>query len=205
MRIPINPPQTITQPFGVPEKGSAFGLHSGIDYGCPTGTPVYACISGTVSTVTNDQYHGNVVDIENGGKWYRVMHLQRFVVTSGHVNEGDLIAYSNNTGFSTGPHLHWDVRTQYTPTSFAAFINPLTLLKEAEVPITEDNMYSLIRGILGREPTLAEMQNQDYRDDANLAIATFWNNGGKTRYESPPANGSTNFVPVTEQLYTKKA
>lgn len=65
--------------------------------------------------------------------------------------------------------------------------------------ISEDNMYSLIRGILGREPTLPEMQNQDYRKDPNLAIATFWNNGGKDRYYNPG-----NFVPLNEQVYVKK-
>lgn len=133
MRVPLNPPLVVTQPFGVPEAGSAFGLHSGIDYAAALGTPVYACISGTISIAQNDQYHGNVVDIHNGDKWYRVMHLSSFKKTSGAVNEGDLIALSGNTGFSTGPHVHWDVRTQFIPTSFQAFINPLTLLEEEDV------------------------------------------------------------------------
>lgn len=132
MRLPLNDPPAISNPFGVPDPNAKFGRHAGVDYPVATGTPVYACISGQVSTVFNDQYHGNAVDIQNGGKWYRVMHLRNFVVTGGPVKEGQLIAYSDNTGLSTGPHLHWDVRTEYNPTSFAAFIDPLTLLGEEE-------------------------------------------------------------------------
>lgn len=133
MIVPLSNPPVPSTLFGVPDPNAKFGLHAGIDYPVPTGTPVYACIDGQVSTVFNDVYHGNVVDIQNGGKWYRVMHLRNFVVTGGPVKQGQLIAYSDNTGLSTGPHVHWDVRTEYEPTSFAAFIDPLTLLKEEDV------------------------------------------------------------------------
>lgn len=52
------------------------------------------------------------------------------------------------------------------------------------MPITTDNLYSLIRAMLRREPTLEEVTNNAYLNDPDFAIATFWNNGGKTSYEN---------------------
>lgn len=54
------------------------------------------------------------------------------------------------------------------------------------MPITTDQLYSLIRGITQREPTQAEVTNQKYLDDPGFAIDTFWNNSGKQLYENPP-------------------
>lgn len=56
--------------------------------------------------------------------------------------------------------------------------------KEEDMPITTDQLYSLIRGITQREPTQAEVTNKDYLNDPGLAIDTFWNNGGKEKYQN---------------------
>lgn len=98
--------------------------HSALDFRASVGTPVYASESGTVNwvqtwdskTKTGNQSYGNLVRIRhsdyNGAKletYYA--HLSKIVVSNGQtVTEGQLIGYSGNTGYSTGPHLHYEVR-----------------------------------------------------------------------------------------------
>ena len=107
-------------------------LHRAIDLRAAVGTPVYAAEDGTVDWVqawdghstSGDQSYGNLVRIRhadyNGGKLQTLYaHLQRVTVKNGQaVREGEVIGYSGNTGNSTGPHLHFEVRlagTRYNP------------------------------------------------------------------------------------------
>lgn len=102
----------ITQIWGVNEADYArFGLkgHNGVDYGIPTGTPIIAPHNGKVIEAAFDQYgYGMYVKIENDEEGSILGHLQSFNVNSGDtVFEGQQIGISDNTGNSTGPHLHW--------------------------------------------------------------------------------------------------
>ena len=134
MRTPLNPPYVVTNTFGVPDVNARFGYHSGIDYGVTEGAQVLAPVSGKLSSVISPT-GGNMVVIFDGKYYHRLMHNRSFAKTSGQVAEGDLVAYSGNTGLSTGPHVHWDVNTEGVyPSSFNAFINPETLLKGASMP-----------------------------------------------------------------------
>ncbi|MER7347064.1 M23 family metallopeptidase [Streptomyces aurantiacus] len=84
--------------------------HSGIDFPVSYGTEVKAATDGTVSTKYNSAY-GNmaIVTAKDGTEtWY--CHLSTHKVASGPVKAGDTIAYSGNSGNSTGPHLHFEVR-----------------------------------------------------------------------------------------------
>src|SRR4030095_8567305 len=97
-----------------------FGLeaHNGIDYGCPVGTPVTATDDGVVGEHGWDEggYRGYVkLDHTWGESLYA--HLSAIVVPTGRaVNRGHVIAYSANTGNSTGPHLHFGIRLDgYNP------------------------------------------------------------------------------------------
>lgn len=89
------------------------GYHSGVDFDCPTGTPVYASDSGyvTVAGWTNTGF-GNYVMINHGnGITTLYGHNSRVVVSAGQaVKKGQLIAYSGATGNVTGPHVHFEVR-----------------------------------------------------------------------------------------------
>lgn len=114
---PVDAP--VTQEFGEnPQNYSRFGLngHEGRDYGCPTGTPVHAALSGVVGIA---QYwpstYGNVVILHHpDGSGTIYGHLQSFNVGQGQsVNEGDVLGWSNNTGNSSGPHLHFGYQPQY--------------------------------------------------------------------------------------------
>ncbi|UYQ63923.1 M23 family metallopeptidase [Streptomyces peucetius] len=99
-------------------------LHTGIDFPVQYGTPVMAATDGTVRTQWNSAY-GNmaIVTAADGTEtWY--CHLSSTKIRSGSVKAGDVIAYSGNSGNSTGPHLHFEVR----PGGGAA-IDPLPWLR----------------------------------------------------------------------------
>ncbi|CAM3969573.1 M23 family metallopeptidase [Vibrio neonatus] len=88
-------------------------LHRGIDYAVNTGAPVYASADGVVEVVRpSDVGSGNFLRLQHSyGFSSSYSHLQKFKVKSGDfVEKGQLIAYSGNTGFSTGPHLHYEIR-----------------------------------------------------------------------------------------------
>ncbi|WP_330240358.1 M23 family metallopeptidase [Streptomyces sp. NBC_00525] len=99
-------------------------VHTGIDFPVQYGTPVMAATDGTVRTQYNSAY-GNmaIVTMADGTEtWY--CHLSSTRIRSGHVKAGDVIAYSGNSGNSTGPHMHFEVR----PGGGAA-IDPLPWLR----------------------------------------------------------------------------
>ncbi|MFH9742223.1 peptidoglycan DD-metalloendopeptidase family protein [Streptomyces roseolus] len=99
-------------------------LHTGIDFPVQYGTPVMAATDGTVRTQWNPAY-GNmaIVTAADGTEtWY--CHLSSTKIRWGQVKAGDVIAYSGNSGNSTGPHLHFEVR----PGGGSA-IDPLTWLR----------------------------------------------------------------------------
>ncbi|WP_306335516.1 M23 family metallopeptidase [Streptomyces sp. KL118A] len=84
--------------------------HSGIDFPVSYGTEVLAATDGTVSTKWNSAY-GNmaIVTAKDGTEtWY--CHLSTHKISSGPVKAGEPIAFSGNSGNSTGPHLHFEVR-----------------------------------------------------------------------------------------------
>lgn len=103
-----------------PGNGHAYDGHTGTDWGMPNGTELYACQSGTVNSLyegyPNDDHSGggNYVILDHtisGVNWRsRHWHLAQNGVIPGvgqAVTQGQLIAYSDNTGNSTGPHLHF--------------------------------------------------------------------------------------------------
>ncbi|MDI9884065.1 M23 family metallopeptidase [Streptomyces sp. HNM0645] len=99
-------------------------MHTGIDFPVSYGTPVMAATDGTVRTQWNSAY-GNmaIVTAADGTEtWY--CHLSSTKIRSGKVKAGEVIAYSGNSGNSTGPHLHFEVR----PGGGAA-IDPLSWLR----------------------------------------------------------------------------
>ena len=90
-------------------------LHAGVDFPTPVGTPLYAAGDGRVSFVGTRGGYGTVVEVEHplAGKLTRYAHLSRVsegVRVGTAVRRGQTIAYSGNSGLSTSPHLHYEVR-----------------------------------------------------------------------------------------------
>lgn len=87
-------------------------MHNGLDLAVPIGTPIYAAAAGTVTHSGPMGTYGILVIIDHGnGVETRYAHLNRALVRVGQrVQRGALIAHSGNTGNSTGPHLHFEIR-----------------------------------------------------------------------------------------------
>jgi len=119
LSYPLNAP--VSQEFR--PKGDPLGYHPGIDFAANCGSPVYAAAAGDVIMTTPESLsggYGNRLIIDHGLQrgvdlTTTYNHLTRFVVTSGHVARGQLVAYSGTTGFSTGCHLHFETRQDGTP------------------------------------------------------------------------------------------
>lgn len=94
-----------------PFTGSA-AMHSGLDFRGPIGAPIHAAAKGTVSFVGQKSGYGNVVEVSHGnGLVTRYAHMSRFAAKPGQsVAAGAVIGAIGNTGRSTGPHLHFEVR-----------------------------------------------------------------------------------------------
>ena len=92
-------------------------MHEGIDLAVPSGTPVVASASGTVVVAGWMGGYGNLVVVDHGnGLATAYGHNSSVTVGYGQsVAQGQLIAYSGNTGHSTGPHVHFEVRVNGTP------------------------------------------------------------------------------------------
>ena len=102
----------LTSPYGLRTLGSRLDMHHGVDLGVPTGTPVRAMSAGTVSLAGPRSGYGLAVMIDHGGGWVTLYgHLDRVDVTVGErIGAGHQVGLSGNTGVSTAPHLHFEVR-----------------------------------------------------------------------------------------------
>lgn len=88
-------------------------MHQGVDIAGPVGTPIYAAAPGVVvSSGWNSGGYGNMVDIRHpDGSTTRYAHNSRLMVSAGQqVRQGQQIAEMGSTGYSTGPHLHFEIR-----------------------------------------------------------------------------------------------
>ncbi|MEM9117475.1 MAG: peptidoglycan DD-metalloendopeptidase family protein [Cyanobacteria bacterium P01_F01_bin.56] len=124
-------------------------MHRGVDIAAPTGTPVYAAAAGTVSFAGwNNGGYGNLVDIRHSdGSLTRYAHNNRLLVTLGQpVEQGQLIAEVGSTGYSTGPHLHFEI---HKPNQGA--VNPMSYLTRSTT-IPNSVPSSVINASAGDEP-----------------------------------------------------
>jgi murein DD-endopeptidase MepM/ murein hydrolase activator NlpD len=107
---PVNGP--ITSGYGPRNIGNGYEFHPGVDIGVPTGTPIRAAASGTVSIAAPTGGYGNYTCIDHGGGLSTCYgHQERFLVSVGQqVAQGQIIGLSDCTGYCLGPHLHFEVR-----------------------------------------------------------------------------------------------
>lgn len=113
-------PGPLSSPFGM-----RWGrMHQGIDIASPIGTPVKAADHGRVVFAGVKAGYGNCVIIDHGNGYETLYgHLDKIMAAEGDIVEKkELIAHSGNTGRSTGPHLHFEIRERGEP------VNPLLFL-----------------------------------------------------------------------------
>ena len=103
-------------------------MHEGIDMAGPVGTPIYATGDGVVIQAGRASGYGNLIKIQHElGTETRYGHLNRIRVKVGDkVSQGDLIGDMGNTGRSTGPHLHYEVRMK------GRAVDPMSFIKAAD-------------------------------------------------------------------------
>ena len=97
---------------------ATLGQHSGLDLGVGMGTPVMAAETGYVAKVAlGTKWYGNYIMIIHGGNITTLYgHLSSVGVNQDqYVTKGQIIGYSGNTGYSSGPHLHFEVRSNGIP------------------------------------------------------------------------------------------
>lgn len=125
--LPPPPAPTFVRPgVGVLTSGFSWRwgqLHTGIDLAGPYWSPVVAVGDGQVIEAGWESGYGNIIKVQlDDGTVTYYAHLAQIVVPSGRVQAGQLIGHEGSTGFSTGPHLHFEVRVNGQP------INPIPWL-----------------------------------------------------------------------------
>jgi murein DD-endopeptidase MepM/ murein hydrolase activator NlpD len=110
-------------------------LHEGVDFAAPVGVPIRAAAAGVVVTAAHHAEYGNVVEIDHGqGLTTRYAHAATIAAKEGSfVKRGEAIATVGNTGRSTGPHLHFEVRMNGVPQNPDRF---LRLAQSQTAPLT---------------------------------------------------------------------
>ncbi|GAB2732961.1 M23 family metallopeptidase [Kitasatospora kifunensis] len=121
------PGARISYLFGVPDSGYAAGYHTGVDFAVDSGTPVDAVGAATVVSATWDGAYGNEVVLRlTDGRFAQYAHLSHLDVEAGQqVSAGQRLGASGSTGNSTGPHLHFEIRTV---DRYGAVLDPVAYL-----------------------------------------------------------------------------
>lgn len=93
------------------------GFHNGLDLSAPFGTPVMSAAPGVVRSITRDRLLGLLVIVDHAdGYATRYAHLQEVLIQEGAlISAGEVLGRVGSTGFSTGPHLHFEIRRFGTP------------------------------------------------------------------------------------------
>ncbi len=101
------------------------GMHRGIDIANKIGTPIVAAADGVVTFEGRQRGYGKIIDVRHiNGSLTRYAHNHRHLVKLGQkVQQGQIIAYMGSSGFSTGPHLHFEI---HSPGKRA--VNPIAYL-----------------------------------------------------------------------------
>lgn len=118
-------PGPVTSPFGyrVDPVTGKYALHAGLDIGAPMGAPIRAAKAGTVVFAGQETGYGNYTCIDHGGGFSTCYAHQskQFVTVGQTVAQGQIIGLVGDTGYTTGPHLHFETRVNGTPVNPAQY------------------------------------------------------------------------------------
>ena len=120
--------------------------HKGVDYAAPTGTPVRATGNAKIAFVGQQNGYGNVIQLQHPGAFSTVYaHLSRFapqLKVGGRVTQGEVIGYVGQTGWATGPHLHYEFRVNGDQR------NPLTVALPSGESLAPGYRQAFVEGIV---------------------------------------------------------
>jgi murein DD-endopeptidase MepM/ murein hydrolase activator NlpD len=118
-------PGPVTSSFGyrVDPVTGKYALHAGLDIGAPTGAQIRAAKAGTVIFAGQETGYGNYTCLDHGGGFSTCYaHQSKELVTVGErVAQGQVIGLVGDTGYTTGPHLHFETRVNGTPVNPAQY------------------------------------------------------------------------------------
>jgi murein DD-endopeptidase MepM/ murein hydrolase activator NlpD len=140
-----------------------FRMHTGVDYAAPTGTPIRTVGDGVVEFAGVQRGYGNVVEIKHrDGKSTLYAHMHSIAVRKGQsVSQGQNIGTVGSTGWSTGPHLHFEFRVN------GVHHDPMTLARQSEsIPMSAaarpvfDRMVGAVRRDLAAAASITQASAQ---------------------------------------------
>ncbi len=119
MKLPLDS-SVLTSNFGyrISPVSNKWKFHSGVDLAAPKGTGIYACKRGKISATGYNSTYGNyIIILHTNGMTSVYAHLSEILVKKNQdVSTGDIIGKVGSTGASTGPHLHFEIRLNGSPT-----------------------------------------------------------------------------------------
>lgn len=164
--------------------------YGGIDWGMPTGTPLFAAHDGSLSFEAQNGGYGNNVRLKFvfEGKQIEIVygHMKSFAGSPRQAKAGEMIGYSDNTGFSSGPHLHFELRVNGAPTDSTPYF-----VTDTPAPAPNDD-------IIGNIPTLGIQVMLQARTGMNLR-----NQPGSMGFQAVNGNlpaGERAYVVAYEQI-----
>ena len=145
-------------------------IHRGQDFAVQIGTPVYAPADGVIDAArASSRGSGNYLQIQHSyGFTSSYSHLNKFAVNFGDfVSKGDLIGYSGNSGLSSGPHLHYEVRFVGKPLNPRSFVDwNISNFEEIFVAVKGVQWDALVAGIEARVSNQLQISSQRQQPEA---------------------------------------
>ena len=175
-RQPFSNEWRITQDYG---ENYTSAFHTGIDYACPIGTNILASAEGKVVFAAWDKTgYGNMVIIQHSpDRSTLYAHLSDIYVSYGeNVRRGELIGHSGNSGNSTGPHLHFEARTQWNnyKTHFDPRLLPLSTVDDGVFAVQPSKSDKVLRSgnVMIVAPSGAFGHNTDFTNKVVFPYGT---------------------------------
>jgi murein DD-endopeptidase MepM/ murein hydrolase activator NlpD len=140
-------------------------MHQGIDFGAPTGTPIFAAGNGVVEFIGQKNGYGNFIKLRHNGTYETAYgHASRFasgLKVGSKVKQGQVIAYVGATGRATGPHLHFEIMVN------GQHVNPSTVKTVASDKLTGPQLKAF-----KAEVAAIQSQRRDLINSAEIADQT---------------------------------
>ena len=143
--------KTPSTPYKRLGKHWSRGYHTGVDYAVPVGTDVLAVADGVIENASWGSAYGTQLVQKLDGGWFIYAHLSKALVKPGDkVSEGQVIAKSGNTGNSTGPHLHAELRNK-AHWSSGTDLDPSALIGTKKASVTKKVVAKVVAPVVKKK------------------------------------------------------